>query len=244
MRTCAIGYAARHGDCRGQDTREMCICNTRLRVARPSGTETEIDDQPPDKYPGIRYKMKSPSSTGRTKRKHNKRYFLEQKDAWAHDPYQRFFAQRLGEPLPPGWRISADNKNTRFRHEYLPLTTKRCTHSPAAPRAGSQNIYTTPDKSPLSSGSRRPVQMSESAATSECSCYPSPGDSAIDTADLPKPIPISSLVRPERPLDLAEINQAHDKYVGYSGTNFKLLSRTRNRRKDSILRIDTGATHS
>ncbi|KAG7863096.1 hypothetical protein KL939_000415 [Ogataea angusta] len=187
--------------------------------------------------------MKMSSATGRTKGKHKKRYFLEQKDAWAHDPYQRFFAQRLGEPLPPCWRISVDNKNTRFRHEFLPLTTQRSMrHTPAAPRASNQNIYTTPEKSPLSSGSPRSVQMSDSTASSNCACYPSPNDSAIDTADLPKPIPVSSLVMPERPLDIAEINQAHVKYVGYSGINFELLNRTRNRRKDSKLRIDTRAT--
>ncbi|ESX01158.1 hypothetical protein KL918_002800 [Ogataea parapolymorpha] len=189
--------------------------------------------------------MKSSSSTGRTKRSHKKQYFLEQKDAWAHDPYQRFFAQRLGEPLPPGWRISVDNKNTRFRHEYLPLTTQRSMHhTSTAPRAGSQNIYTTPEKSPLSSGSQRSVQMSVSTASSDRSCYPSPNDSAIDTDDLPRPIPISSLVKPEPPLDLAEINQSHVKYVGYSGTNFELLSRARKKRKESKLRIDTRATVS
>ncbi|ODV84336.1 hypothetical protein CANARDRAFT_62637 [[Candida] arabinofermentans NRRL YB-2248] len=48
-------------------------------------------------------------------------YFLSPSDSWAHCPYQRYFAERINEPLPTFWRESLENKNNRFSNDYQPL---------------------------------------------------------------------------------------------------------------------------
>ncbi|KAH3662096.1 hypothetical protein OGAPHI_006277 [Ogataea philodendri] len=181
--------------------------------------------------------------TNHTQRKLNSKYLLAEKDRWAHDPYQRYFAVKANEPLPAGWRISLDNKNSRFSHEYIPLATKTASHpKDAVPECTSHFSYTTPNETPHELPSKSPLILCK--GTLKCNdtypTYPSPDDSEIVTELLPKPIHVSSLSHTTTKPDLGEISRSHTKYVGHSEPNLAILNQGKQKSTAKFPRLFTG----